>query len=195
MKRNAKKWYDQFADKKVWDKVQQAFLAKFKEDEASARAFTKISRLRMKKYGSVRKYADKLLDLVDKYNPTTSKSTVHDWFINGLPKNIGVYVRREGGTSLDEAQEAAQKYVDAKVAHRKGRKLKKKRSSKKKSKKSESSTTSEDDDDSTTSSSEEESKSTSSSSSSESSSKEEEVKRKKKQMAKPVIAIEQKLRT
>lgn len=73
----------------------------------------------MKKNGSVRKYADKLLDLVDQYNPTISKSTVHDWFINELPSKIARYVRREGGTTLEEAKEATQKYVDSEISERK----------------------------------------------------------------------------
>lgn len=145
--------------------------------------------MRMKKYGLVRKYSDKLLDLVE-YNSATSQSTVRDWFINGLPKNIGVYVRREGGTTLLEAHEAAQKYVGAEVAQRKGHKTKKKRSKKGK-KKTKSPTTSEEDDDSTSSCSEE-SDSSSSSSNAEVSSDDENLKKKKKRMSKPATATKAK---
>lgn len=116
MKKGAVKWYDQLPDKTDWDKIKTAFLEKYKEDDAAARAFTRISQIKMKKHGSVRKYADRLLDLVDKYNPNTTKSTIRDWFINGLPSHIGRYVRREGGDTFEEAQEATQKYVDSELS-------------------------------------------------------------------------------
>jgi hypothetical protein len=68
--------------------VKGAFLKKYQEEEASSRAFTKIKHLKMHKHRVVRKYADTLLELVNKYEPSTSADTIRDWFITGLPSAI-----------------------------------------------------------------------------------------------------------
>jgi hypothetical protein len=88
MIKTAQTWYSRLPSKYDWNVVKDAFLKKDQEEEASSRAFTKIKHLKMHKHGSVRKYADTLLELVNKYEPSTSADTIRDWFITGLPSSI-----------------------------------------------------------------------------------------------------------
>jgi cobalamin biosynthesis Mg chelatase CobN len=99
----------------------RAFLTKYQEEGASSRAFTKKKHLKMTKHGSVWKYADKLLELVNKYESSTSASIIRDWFIIGLPFAINRFVRiqRPKVRTMEEALEAAQTYVDSKMSQEK----------------------------------------------------------------------------
>ena len=117
----AQTWYDRHPTKDNWPSVKNAFLSKYQEEGASSRAFTKIKHLKMKKHGSVRKYADKLLELVNKYEPSTSADTIRDWFITGLPLAINRFVRiqRPRVKTMEEALEAAQTYVDSEMSQEK----------------------------------------------------------------------------
>jgi hypothetical protein len=72
--------------------VKKVFLTKYQEERASFGAFTKIKYLKMKKHGSIQKYADKLLEVVNKYKPSTSADTIKDWFLIGLPPAINHFL-------------------------------------------------------------------------------------------------------
>lgn len=152
MKGRAQKWHSRLSNKNDWTRVKDAFLKRFQEDGAAARSFAKIAQLRMKKGGSVRTYFDKLMDLINKYNPATSNDTIKDWFINGLPPSMYRYVIRLGASTLKEAQAAAQTFTDSALTDpKKVRKALKKEKSSRKHKKHQSSSSSDEDSDSDTS--------------------------------------------
>jgi hypothetical protein len=95
-------------------------LTKYQEERASSRAFTKIKHLKMKKHGSVLKYADILQELVNKYEPSTLADTITDWFIIGFSLAINEFIRiqRPKVRTMEEALEAAQTYVDSKISQK-----------------------------------------------------------------------------
>jgi hypothetical protein len=107
MIKSAQTLYDQHPTKDDWLCVKKAFFTKYQE-EVSSRAFIKIKHLKMKRHGSIQKYAHKLLELVNKYEPSTSADTIRDWFITGLPPDINRFVRiqRSKVRTMEEALEA-----------------------------------------------------------------------------------------
>jgi hypothetical protein len=121
MIKTAQTWYSRLPNKDDWPLVKKAFLTKYQEEQASFRAFTKIKHLKISRHGSVQKYADTLLELVNKYEPNTSSNTIKDWFITRLPSAINCFVRiqRPKVTNMEEALEAAQTYVDSKMSQEK----------------------------------------------------------------------------
>jgi hypothetical protein len=75
----------------------------------------------MHKHGFVRKYAYTLLELVNKYEPSTSIDTIRDWFITGLLSAINQFVRiqRPQVRNMEEALEVAKIYVDSETSQEK----------------------------------------------------------------------------
>jgi hypothetical protein len=120
MIKTAQTWFSCLPPNSTLPAIKHAFLSKYEEEGASSRAFTKIKHLRMSKHGSVRKYADTLLELVNKYEPNTSPDTIRDWFITGLPSAIHRFVRiqRPKVKTMEEALEAAQTYVDSEMSQK-----------------------------------------------------------------------------
>ena len=65
----------------------------------------------------MRKYTEKLLDLVNRYDPAAAPKTIKDWFVNCLPPKMYRYVVRCGVTTLEEAQKEAQIFADSEETH------------------------------------------------------------------------------
>lgn len=120
----------------------------------------------MKKGCFVWSFFDKLMNLITKYNPTTSGDTIKDWFINRLPPNCMYrYMVRSGASTLEEAQKEAQMLADSAPTYPKSvqKVLKKDKRSKKHCKYSSSSNEENNDSDSSSETSDSSKSSTSSS--------------------------------
>ena len=124
LKKEALQWYQEEPAnvRNDWDQLTAAFKRTFREVGGEARTLGKLSKIRMEPDESVRRYGQRVRNLIHKLGTGIVASIQVEWYVAGLPDRMGFQVRQTRPQTLMEAMEAAQNYENSKQAIRQTRK-------------------------------------------------------------------------
>lgn len=123
LKGEALHWYQDVAEpvRTDWDQLTASFLRTFREVGGEARTLGRLSKMSMKPHESVRRYGQRVRGLIHKLTPGIAASVQIEWYVAGLPDDMGFQVRQSRPQTLQEAMEAAQNYENSKQSLRQSR--------------------------------------------------------------------------
>ena len=115
LKGEALKWYQDLteAEQKDWEELIPQFLRTFRESGGEARALGRLSQISMKSGESVRKYGQRVKSLIQKVTSEIAANVQIEWYLRGLPNDMGFTIRQTRPITLREAMEAAQNYENS----------------------------------------------------------------------------------
>lgn len=115
LKGEALKWYQDLSEevKDDWHELIPLFLRTFREAGGEARALGRLSKIAMKPQESVRRYGQRMKALLQKLTTEIAPSIQVEWYVAGLPEEMGFQIRQTRPRTLRETMEAAQNYENS----------------------------------------------------------------------------------
>lgn len=115
LKGEALKWYQDLEEeeKNDWEVLIPLFLRTFREAGGEARALGQLSKIYLKSDESVRKYGQRVKSLMQKLTDNIAPRIQVEWYMAGLPEEMGFQIRQTRPANLREAMESAQNYENS----------------------------------------------------------------------------------
>lgn len=115
LKGEALKWYQDLSEdvKNDWHELIPLFLRTFREAGGEARALGRLSKISMRPHESVRRYGQRVKSLIQKLTTDIAPSVQVEWYVAGLPEEMGFQIRQTRPRTLRETMEAAQNYENS----------------------------------------------------------------------------------
>ena len=123
LKGEALHWYQDLSEavRNDWEELTTMFLRTFREVGGEARTLGRLSKMKMERDESVRRYGQRVRSLIHKLTPGIVPSVQIEWYVAGFPDDMGFQVRQARPRTLQEAMETAQNYEDSKQSMRQSR--------------------------------------------------------------------------
>lgn len=123
LKGEALQWYQDIPDpvRNNWEQLTATFLRTFREVGGEARTLGRLSKMKMRTDETVRRYGQRVRNLIHRLTPGITASVQIEWYVAGFPEEMGFHVRQARPLTLQDAMEAAQNYENSKQSLRQSR--------------------------------------------------------------------------
>ena len=124
LKKDARRWYKGLEDetRSTWAALEEAFLARYKDEGAEDRYETQLRRVYLKPSQSVREFGEKVRSIVSRVTSAPSAKDGHKDFIDGLPNKMRRFVLQQRTKTLTDAIRQAETYENSREDYRGSRK-------------------------------------------------------------------------